>query len=202
LLLSANLSGISIMAKTHNLLSQSVKDLHRTLDHHPLLSPLISDHISKQAYLRAMALLQRCFMLTEPALALYESSTGVHQMDGYIPRAFLIDSEVNNYSPRHPIESEGIRPLGISTVGEYLGIRYVLEGSAQGGRFIKANLLKVFPEFNSPFWEQQEKTARNWPMFLNSLTQLDDDKNNQQRAIDAARSTFELFISEFEEDYK
>ena len=190
------------MNSTHNLLYHSIKDLHKTLDHHPVLFPLISGPISKQDYLHAMALLQRCFMLTEPALAQYESSSEVPLLDKYIPKAVSIDYEVNKSGPWHAVQSEGSKPFGINSVGEYLGIRYVLEGSAQGGRFIKANLLKVFPEFNSPFWELQTETARKWPELLNSLSQLDDDNNEQKRAIDAARSTFNLFINEFDKDYK
>lgn len=186
------------MTTTHAILAQSVKALHKGLDHHPLLAPLISRNINRDAYLRAMALLQRCLMRTEPALAEFERSTDPLALDNYIPKARSIDYELGEAPIALDFSTAAMEPLLTSSLGAYIGVRYVLEGASQGGRFIKANLLSVFPDFSSPYWDLQEKSAKKWPQFLHFMGRLDEDKSERQRAIQASIMTFNVFIDEFD----
>jgi heme oxygenase len=147
-----------------------------------------------------MRLLHQCFSKIEPALTSYEKS---HLSADFLPYTCKVPALTDDLQQLEGWEANaatGGAPMDINNFGTYLGARYVLEGSAQGGIFIANCLEKSSPDLRDNalrFWLLQRQVAGSWPAFLLMLAQLDHDSAGQESAILAARKTFDLFLAVF-----
>jgi len=185
---------------THEKLASSVKGRHQALDQHPSLKRLISVGISLPEYVRVMRLLQQCFSLIEPALVNYERSGLNPDVLPYTCKVAALEHDLQQLGEDEAKGLEDISPICINNTGAYLGARYVLEGSAQGGVFIANCLEKSLPELSMGafrFWELQRQAAKHWPEFLAMLARLDDDITVQEQAVEMAIQSFDVFLAVF-----
>lgn len=91
------------------------------------------------------------------------------------------------------IENEN-EPLEIRSAAEAFGYLYVIEGSTLGGQvltqFLKKNK-KLSPYVSVNYFNAYGKhTKRNWALFLNELSEKNNDLEKQNRVINSALHTF------------
>lgn len=171
------------------------------MDQHPLLRQLVSVEIPVSEYVRIIQLLQHCFRLIEPALTSYEKLDLNPDFFPYTRMAEALSHDLQHLGVNEEQVAANINPIQIDSIGAYLGTRYVLEGSAQGGAFIANHLEKSSPELCGKafeFWSLQRQASEKWPKFLLKLAQLDGDDHGQQQAVQAAIESFDLFLSVFD----
>lgn len=186
---------------SHKLLADATRSRHKQLDQHPALRVLLTEKPLMADYVRAMQLFQQCFYVLEPVLARYECAGQVTGLGSYIQNLHALTQDLHALDAAGNDRQGNIQLPRIETMAEYIGVRYVLEGSAQGGAYIAAHLQDRLPEvINSAFsyWALQRKTAQNWPVFLSVVAQLDSESQQQQKAVYSAQQTFDVFLAVFD----
>lgn len=186
---------------THKLLADATRSRHQQLDQHVALRGLLSVNPLVADYVRAMQLFHLCFYILEPVVVKYESARVVTGLGPYVRNLDALAQDLHALNAAGNASLVNIQLPRVETTAEYLGVRYVLEGSAQGGAYIAAHLLDRLPEVdNSAFsyWALQRKTAQNWPAFLSVVAQLDSDSQQQQHAVLSAQQTFDIFLAVFD----
>lgn len=82
------------------------------------------------------------------------------------------------------------------------GVRYVLDGSSQGSRFISGRLQKNLPGLTElgavQYWRVQEQVAGRWDEFCRSMGRTVSSVEADE-ALCGARATFSLFQACFDE---
>ncbi|MDP1929918.1 MAG: biliverdin-producing heme oxygenase [Gammaproteobacteria bacterium] len=183
----------------HQRLASSSRDRHQALDQHPSLKRLLSPGMSLTEYVQVLCLLRQCFSLIEPALASFEKS-GLHPgFSPYTCKVPALDHDLQQLGVNAQ-EDSSISPICVDSIGSYLGARYVLEGSSQGGIFIASRLEKTLPELCDKafsFWHLQRHAAEHWSAFLAMLAQLDGDSREAQQALRSTIQTFDVFLGVF-----
>jgi heme oxygenase len=79
----------------------------------------------------------------------------------------------------------------------YLGLRYVLDGTSQGGKYIVQRLRKNAPQLIGrafAFWTVQEEAAAQWPLLCERITQISEGAEARQQMLAAAKSAYGVFI--------
>ena len=174
-------------------LRQATKRLHHTLDHHPVLAPLVSPDLTIFQYGNALEALHGVQVQAEAGiLAFLEKHPG------------LFDYESRRKLPA--LESDlaalGRIPVGLDTnfpvpesVGELIGVLYTIEGSANGGQVI-ARLLRQLPFENLPmafFSGYGNLSRQRWDEFIEFAESLCRDEDDREVAAVAAVQTFDAF---------
>lgn len=210
-MLPASEADADARSATHDLLTQGVSAQHRSLDRHPILRKLLSRQLTAADYMAAMQRLRCCYELLEPALLACENTLegpGLSGFERYMARLPQLDRDLSYLSadqcvhgqiPRERVHYSG-STVTITSLAAYLGVRYVLEGSTQGGVVIARSLERQLPSVTHrsfEFWRQQRLLALRWPAFLAVLAGLDGHAQEQSRALAAARDTFALFLIVF-----
>jgi len=186
---------------THKLLADATRSRHQQLDQHVALRGLLSVKPLVADYVRAMQLIHQCFYILEPEVARYESATVVTGLGGYVRNLDALTQDLLALNAVENNRGVDINLPRIKTWAEYIGVRYVLEGSAQGGAYIAAHLQARLPEVNNgafSYWALQRQTAKNWPQFLSVIAQLDSDSQQQQHIVLSAQQTFDIFLAIFD----
>ncbi|MEX2352562.1 MAG: biliverdin-producing heme oxygenase [Gammaproteobacteria bacterium] len=185
---------------THTLLAAAVESRHRALDQHASLRALLATDVCLDDYVHALRLLRDCFALLEPGLAAYEQSGCPYKLKPWSPRLPAINADLRALGVQPPGSDCHIGPVVPDMPGSYLGVRYVLEGSTQGGVYIAAHLAEKLPIVKQNafrYWSLQEQGATNWPAFLKVVAGLDGDDTARQQALQAAIQTFDIFLAVF-----
>lgn len=90
----------------------------------------------------------------------------------------------------------------IKTLGELIGVLYVIEGSTLGGQLISRSLidnLNLSSEKGACFYSGYgENTAIMWRGFLSFIDTFSGDEKQCREAVDAACRTFKLFEQVFD----
>lgn len=119
-------------------LRQATKHLHRLLDHHPLLQPLLRKDINERAYGDALAALHGVHAQCETLAGAYLA----HQPDQFelAPRQhwLLADLQALGRAPWQPGRRLQLPPIDSSA--QLVGLLYTLEGSGLGGQHICQHL--------------------------------------------------------------
>lgn len=91
----------------------------------------------------------------------------------------------------------------INTMGDLIGVVYILEGATLGGQFISRSLLKNHGlsaiEWARFFNGYGEASSRMWKSFIDFLPTLHLNQTESDAAILAACQTFQLFIQMLDE---
>jgi len=186
---------------THKLLADATRSRHQQLDQHPALRVLLSVKPVRADYVRAMQLLHQCFYLLEPVVVNYESSGRITDLGPCVRNLQALAQDLHALNVFANDRLVDIIIPRIETSAAYLGVRYVLEGSAQGGAYIAAHLQEKLPDLRLSafsYWDLQRQTAQDWPAFLSVIAQLDGDSQQQQSAVQSAQQTFDIFLAVFD----
>lgn len=147
------------------------------------------------AYAEALARLRSCFAVVEASLLEFENSSGSPVEMPFLPRTPALEHDLQALNAGlDPITAE---PKPIASKACYLGMRYVLEGSARGGVHIAKSLARRFPEIDErafTFWKLQIRQAGHWTAFLAQLAPLDNCKTHQDNAVSGAIKGFDTFL--------
>lgn len=185
----------------HAFLRRATARLHRRLDHTPMMAKLTTADCSIVAYRAAMLGLAWAYQAVDLALL----RGAIHQplgMPAYAARGarLWLDLAALERPPKQCAYPSHV-PLAalpiIDSLPSYLGMRYVVEGSQQGSRFIRRALSHSLGEQLSSvgsFWSPEVPWQDHWPSFLAQLRQLSDPRALLV-ATRAARHTFRHFIA-------
>jgi heme oxygenase len=105
-------------------------------------------------------------------------------------RTPLIRQDLADLGLAAPAEADGVR--AVASRGEALGLMYVLEGSALGGRVIRRELARrgqdfVGLGFLDPYGSE---TGQRWRSFLEVLARETQEAQHAEAALDGARAGF------------
>lgn len=185
----------------HAFLRRATARLHRRLDHGPMMAKLTAADCSIVAYRAAMLGLAWAYQTVDLTLL----RGVIHQplgMPAYAARGarLSLDLAALDRPPKqcpHPSQAPLAALPTIDSLPSYLGMRYVVEGSQQGSRFIRRALSHSLGEQLSrvgSFWSPEVPWQDHWPSCLAQLTQL-SDPTALLVAARAARHTFRHFIA-------
>ncbi len=96
-----------------------------------------------------------------------------------------------------PLSQAATDFLKIETIGQLVGVLYVVEGSTLGGRMISQVLAKNYSFTDTAgscfFIGYGENTGTFWQQFITFSDSLSGDNDECQAAVEAACQTFQLF---------
>ncbi len=157
--------GIGLLAR----LRQATRPVHRELERHPLLRPLLSADLSRRNYVRVLGAFAAFYRDMEPGITAAldaltiqgETSTPYR----YRPRLFVLQQDLDDLDAQQAGVSAPLPRLpALQTPEALLGVLYVLEGATQGGRVIAPRLaqaLNLGPAFGARYFHLHE--AGQWP---------------------------------------
>jgi len=125
-------------------LQAAIRVPHHRIDHHPLFAPLLDSRLSPRAYGDALFAL---WTLHHPVEAVLRAACPVgappppRRADGLAADLARLGRRADLGSSRWPAWA-GTKPDGADS---YVGMRYVIEGSALGGRVIRRRLDLTLP---------------------------------------------------------
>ena len=79
----------------------------------------------------------------------------------------------------------------------YLGLRYVLDGTSQGAKYVVQRLKKNTPHLIGSafaFWTVQEEAGTQWPLLCERITQISGNAEARQQMLDSAKGAYRVFI--------
>jgi heme oxygenase len=146
---SASVVSIDVTAKAipsesqtlHALLRGATHDLHRRLDQHRVLLPLLSAVTTQAQYQRALVALYAVLSPVETAIGGYIDAWGLALNYEARRRMPLLAQDLQRYGLTPP-DGAWAGP-SIETVGELIGSLYVLEGATRGGAVIFRRMQRV-----------------------------------------------------------
>ena len=153
-------------SELHRLLREATKLPHHSLDHHPVLLPLLRSDLSAVQYGDALAALHNIYAQSEAWVFDFLSQNA--GLFDYRSRRKLPALEADLASlGRTPVQTFA-RVSASPTIGAFIGILYTLEGSTLGGQFIARNLIRL-PHAGLPmqfFAGYGDLTRQRWADFL------------------------------------
>lgn len=165
-------------------LREATRAAHRSLDHHPLLVPLVSHALTLERYAQALAALHGAHSAIEAALA------------DFAPAALL--------PPRTPALAADLAALGVAPApvvlplpaaagpAEKLGMLYVIEGSNLGGVAIAKLLATSLPPHAPRAFFGGAQGLPRWQRFW-AFAQPLVEPAEFDRVAAAAIATFEFY---------
>ena len=166
-----------------------LRSVHRDIDHHPLLAPLVRDGLTLQTYGDAIAALHAPLMELETRVGLLAAEG---QKSLYQSRHPLLEHDLARLG-RFPIPLQS-PPLPVLTRQELLGVLYVLAGSCLGGAVIARQLKKSLPP-GAPirFFGAGDGEAQ-WRGYWQYLQSQDFDEDVLALIISGAKAGFSLYL--------
>ncbi len=160
---------------------------HRLVEKHPLLVPLLAPTLSLEQYSQAIAAFTGFFATLEPRMQ--EISADIEFPDyRYQPRLPLLLED------RAALPGCAVTPCTLtpeySSVDEFIGTLYVLEGATQGGRVIAPLLqhrLALHESAGARYFNFYRQ--RSWEKFQIMLEHC-QQRYDYRLAVTAARATF------------
>lgn len=134
-----------------------------------------------------------------------EKTPSIFARNPFMPRASNLENDLETlgFGPNDlknlPRYDEAII---VSNVAEYIGQRYVLEGSQLGGKVISAHLQKIaFDSKSFSFFNDGQNTQRQWKVFCGVVNEWAGEHPSLQSTIlERANQTFEALVLWFNED--
>lgn len=125
----------------HCRLREATRAPHHTLDHHPLLAPLLDPRLSVAEYGNALAALYGAYAPAEAwILAFLERHPGLFD---YRSRRKLPALEADLAALGRSAPDTRADVVAESNIGSLIGILYTLEGSTLGGQVIASKLMRL-----------------------------------------------------------
>lgn len=159
-------------------LRNATKHLHHQVDHHPLLAPLVAQHLSRAEYALSLRVLHGFIRRTEELIDAclakgyrYERRMGALEQDL---------AQLN--AVPFPFRSH-IAPA--DSLDEALGYLYVLEGSRMGGKFIASRLSRIHPDYPRQFFDwklESDNVEKHWQQFMQFVARQTKDHQTVTKA--------------------
>lgn len=170
------------------LLRDQTRQAHTNIDQHPVLRPLISQHITLEQYAHALAALDALYGQMEAALGA-KVTVGDCSFPCY-PRAGFLTSDLKALG-RLPIpDLASLAQTKPKSPSEALGVLYVLEGSALGGSMIYGRLGKALPDAPMRFFASGHESAQARWAQLQSFLSAVEGLIEPQQVVEAAERCF------------
>lgn len=128
------MSAVQAEHRLHSDLRHATQDLHRKLDRHPVLAPLVSATITAQQYRRALLALHAISAPVENRIGHYLETQSLPLDHAARQRIPDLIEDLGHFGLL-PSEPAWDGPA-IDSIGALIGCLYVQEGSARGGRMI------------------------------------------------------------------
>ncbi len=173
--------------------------LHRKLDQSPLVRQILSPDLTITEYKLLLERFYQVYNIVEPALLAFELTQGSARCPKYQVRLPALSKELAalNYPIKTAFNDHSA--FSITSQESYLGIRYVVDGSCHGAKFLLPRLTRHFhsPYVNQlAYWKLLDSLNSDWQALVQAL---DAYRHNQQiEIINAAKNTFKLFIAGIE----
>lgn len=189
----------------HAALKQETAHLHRRLNTLPNARVLVTSRIDPSSYGAILLAFAKAYSHLEDAIIQLEEKVDLGIVQKYTPRLVAIRHDITslhksvalNYGRRDAVVSGGAPAHDLA---RYLGLRYVIDGSTQGGAFIARRLRKTLPELTQnafAFWTVQEEAAACWPGLCETIDRVGSDPEEFAQMLNASRSAFSTFIDCF-----
>lgn len=187
------------------LLRNATQAQHERLNRHALLTGLLQPGYSLADYRLLLQTLYRLYSALEPRLA--EFAAGRVAGFDYAARAKLAWLQADlDYFGIDPAALEASEPPlavpAIASLGDYVGVLYVVEGSTLGGQLISKRLqqyLGLTPNGGARFYAGYgEASAVRWRDYLAFAESVAADAEQSKAAEMAANRTFALFEAELD----
>ena len=177
--------------------------LHQRLHETPLLKNLLSHSLTVEDYIHCLTRFVACYQQLEPTLV---SSTYHQQLPSHLvykPRLIALHTELTRLGHEVLPTPANTKPdIAIETVGQYWGVRYVLDGSSQGAKALMPRIAKHLPDTRTRdlhFWQLLFNQAKYWPKMINQINYLCEIPHALDDLLETASRTFTLFVQQFEQ---
>ncbi len=178
-------------------LREATAPLHSQLNQQPLLAALLGKELPLADYQQLLGTYYSLYHQLEAAIKLYITQQPI-DFD-YQPR-YKTPLLLNDLTYRHiqpePLSCQIALP-DITSLGQLLGILYVLEGSTLGANFIAQHLKLNYGYTRSTgsdfFSGYGEQTQSHWQSFISYLNSFSEQTDLATTAIDAACLSFDCF---------
>jgi heme oxygenase len=188
----------------HTALKRETAPLHHKLNTLPNARVLVTPRLRIPDYSRILMAYAKAYEQLEQVLIPLEREITLGGLPPYTQRLAAIHRDIealDEYASRYKPDTRPIRmQFEARTFPHYLGLRYVVDGSTQGGAFIERRLRKNIPELASrafSLWGVQEKAAAGWPLLCAAIDDVSEKSEQAEEIIDAANAAFQLFIECF-----
>lgn len=174
-------------------LRDNTSDLHRGVERHPLLTPLVRPGLTFKAYAVALKAFHGFYAALEPwLLPALESGWPDSGDYRYRPRTALIAHDLRDLGclPETNCDAGGESPVALESPESVMGVLYVLEGATQGGRVIEPRVIReldLSPIFGARYFHLHAE--RRWDDLL-ALMASSALPPCSPRAEEGARQTF------------
>lgn len=180
-----------------DLLRKTTKLPHHRLDHHPLLQPLARSTLSREDYQRILLTLAWIHLPLHQHLVAAMGKFILMAPFRISPRPDWLKADLSFFGLDDDLEDNPLldRPMRpVKSVGELVGMLYVVEGSTMGGQVIARCLqqgIGITADTGGRFFSgHAEETMRCWGEFWHFAEQHCPDKPSQ---LDASFAAFDLF---------
>jgi heme oxygenase len=150
----------------HHRLRQASKHAHHSLDHHPLLAPLLKPKLGTEQYAHALAALHS--VQAEAEFLIHAYLDKHPELSGFRPqrRLSLLEADLAALQQKPFAGTVGFTEP--QSVGELIGLMYTVEGSNMGGQVIAKTLCDLgSAHLPMQFFVGYRDTARQyWENFL------------------------------------
>jgi heme oxygenase len=200
---SAELNALTPEQTLRDALKGATNDYHNCLNQHSLLAGLLRPDYSLHYYRQLLTAYHHLYRTLESRLIAFQDSQP-DQFD-YAQRVKLPwicrDLEffgIDRHGREHAVAQ--IQPVpAITSIGAYVGMLYVIEGSMLGGQIIARSLAKhhgLSRETGACFYHGYGgETVIMWQTFLRFAETLAGDLRESLVAEQAACQTFQVFIN-------
>lgn len=184
------MSDLTVNDSPLSALRQGIVDCHQRLENQPMFAGLLATPPVEADYREVLQVLNAFYAEIEPALLPWPCP---QTLPAYLPRLPWLLADLQSLGL---VVSATLEPLPLANLAEYLGRRYVIEGSALGAKTI----VKHWQQHDAGsvashhFFSQQAATSLHWPAFQKALTQHLTTPAEIETAIVQARLCFERLI--------
>jgi heme oxygenase (biliverdin-IX-beta and delta-forming) len=186
----------------HAVFKQETAQFHRRLNSLANIRVLVKPELTASQYLNILSAFADAYRLMEQTLVPLDNSLKLGALRGYAPRLPALMEDISSLGGRPPQDQPpqaraAIPPIAAETMSHYLGLRYVLDGTSQGGRYIVQRLQKNAPRLIGrafAFWTVQQEVAGQWPLLCERITQVSQGAEARRQMLDAAKSAYRVFI--------
>jgi len=178
-------------------LREATNHLHNQLNQQPLLAALLSKDFPLDHYQQLIGIYYSLYHQLEAAIKHYLDEQPINF--DYQPRyktALLLNDLTYWHITPEPLRCQVALP-SINSLGQLLGILYVLEGSTLGASFIAQHLQQSYGYTRSTgsdfFSGYGEHTQSHWQSFITYINSFSEQTAIATVAIDAACLSFACF---------
>lgn len=187
------------------LLRQATQAEHERLNRHVLLSGLLQPDYSLANYRLLLLTFYHLYQTLEQGLTDFANRPAASF--AYAPRVKLpwLQADLQHFQlDPEPLQA-ALAPVCVPTIaslGDFIGVLYVIEGSTLGGQMIAKCIrqnLGLSPSNGLRFYcGYGEATARMWQGFIDFAESIADDCAQVAEAQVAATRVFELFLQQLD----